>query len=121
MRPTAAMLSVLLIGLSADLVSSHLAWAAGIKDTQGYAPNYPMIADSDLAVSKLYGMLPASSGATSDGRTAAGNQTVWSVFVDLEGEFPAFPGMAEADELQMIDGFFTAVFGEDAATLRAWS
>jgi alkyl hydroperoxide reductase subunit AhpC len=69
------------IGLSVDPVDRHSKWSEDIKETQGYAPNYPMIGDTDLAVSKLYGMLPASLSATSEGRTAADNQTVRNVFV----------------------------------------
>jgi alkyl hydroperoxide reductase subunit AhpC len=72
---------VKIVGLSVDPVDRHLSWAKDIEETQGHAPNYPMIGDSDLAVSKLYGMLPAEAGATSDGRTAADNQTVRNVFV----------------------------------------
>ena len=72
---------VKVIGLSVDPVSSHQKWSVDIKETQGHAPNYPMIGDSDLAVSKLYGMLPASAPSSSDGRTAADNQTVRCVFV----------------------------------------
>ena len=56
-------------------------WANDIRETQGHAPNYPMIGDTDLAVSKLYGMLPASTGGSSEDRTAADNQTVRNVFV----------------------------------------
>jgi thioredoxin-dependent peroxiredoxin len=55
-------------------------WSNDIKETQGYAPNYPMIGDTDLKVSKLYGMLPASLSGTSEGRTAADNMTVRNVF-----------------------------------------
>jgi len=73
--------NVKLIGLSVDPVDKHSKWADDIKDTQGYAPNYPMIGDPMLAVSKLYGMLPADAGETCDGRTAADNQTVRNVFV----------------------------------------
>ena len=69
------------IGLSVDPVSSHAKWADDIRETQGVAPNYPMIGDTSLAVSKLYGMLPASTEGTCDGRTAADNQTVRNVFV----------------------------------------
>ncbi len=69
------------IGLSVDPVSSHSKWADDIRETQGAAPNYPMIGDTSLAVSKLYGMLPASTEGTCDGRTAADNQTVRNVFV----------------------------------------
>jgi alkyl hydroperoxide reductase subunit AhpC len=69
------------IGLSVDPVSNHARWADDIRETQGHAPNYPMIGDTDLAVSKLYGMLPAGAGTSSEGRTAADNQTVRNVFV----------------------------------------
>jgi thioredoxin-dependent peroxiredoxin len=70
-----------IIGLSVDPVDSHSKWANDIKETQGHAPNYPMIGDSDLKISKLYGMLPASAGASSEGRTPADNQTVRNVFI----------------------------------------
>lgn len=70
-----------IIGLSVDPVSSHGKWAADIEETQGHAVTYPMIGDSELAVAKLYGMLPADAGATSEGRTAANNATVRTVFV----------------------------------------
>jgi alkyl hydroperoxide reductase subunit AhpC len=70
-----------LIGLSVDPVESHEKWAMDIEETQGYLPKYPIIGDSDLAVAKLYGMLPAEEPGTSDGRTAAANATVRSVFV----------------------------------------
>jgi alkyl hydroperoxide reductase subunit AhpC len=69
------------IGLSVDPVSSHTRWADDIRETQGHAPNYPVIGDTDLAVAKLYGMLPATAGHTSEGRTAADNQTVRNLFV----------------------------------------
>src|SRR5215831_7957983 len=70
-----------IIGLSVDPVGDHTRWSSDIKETQGHAPNYPMIGDTDLAVSKLYGMLPADTEGTSQGRTAATNQTVRTVFV----------------------------------------
>ena len=73
--------NVKLIGLSVDPVSSHSKWAADIKETQGTAPNYPMIGDTELSVSKAYGMLPAESGTTSEGRTAMDNMTVRTVYV----------------------------------------
>src|SRR5262245_57135353 len=69
------------IGLSVDPVDNHKKWANDIGETQGHAPNYPMIGDTDLAVSKLYGMLPASTEGSCEGRTAATNQTVRTVFV----------------------------------------
>ena len=58
-----------IIGLSVDPVDKHAKWSDDIKETQGHAPNYPMIGDTDLKISKLYGMLPASLAGTSDGRT----------------------------------------------------
>jgi alkyl hydroperoxide reductase subunit AhpC len=73
--------NVKIIGISVDPVTNHTKWAEDIRDTQGTAPNYPMIGDPDLAVAKAYGMLPASAGTTSEGRTAADNQTVRTVFV----------------------------------------
>ena len=73
--------NVKLIGLSVDPVDSHGRWMADIEETQGHAPNYPMIGDADLQVAKLYNMLPADEPGTSEGRTAANNQTVRSVFV----------------------------------------
>ena len=70
-----------LIGLSIDPVENHSKWAADIEETQGAAVKYPMIGDTDLKVAKLYNMLPADEAGTSDGRTAATNATVRSVFV----------------------------------------
>jgi thioredoxin-dependent peroxiredoxin len=70
-----------LIGLSVDPVDSHSRWLSDIEETQGAKVDYPIIADSDLNVSKLYNMLPAEEPDTSEGRTAATNQTVRSVFV----------------------------------------
>jgi thioredoxin-dependent peroxiredoxin len=72
---------VKIIGLSVDPVDRHAKWAKDIEETQGFAPNYPMIGDPDLKISKLYGMLPASASGNSDGRTPADNQTVRNVFV----------------------------------------
>ncbi|MDJ0512695.1 MAG: peroxiredoxin [Methyloceanibacter sp.] len=72
---------VKIIGLSVDPVEAHQKWKADIAETQGAEPTYPMIGDTDLAVSKLYGMLPAGAGETSEGRTAMDNQTVRNVFV----------------------------------------
>jgi thioredoxin-dependent peroxiredoxin len=73
--------SVKIIGLSVDPVDSHATWAADIEETQGHAPNYPVIGDADFKVSKLYGMLPASTGGDATKRTPADNQTVRNVFV----------------------------------------
>ena len=69
------------IGLSVDPVDSHKRWSSDIEETQGYAPNYPMIGDPTLEISKLYGMLPSSVEGSCEGRTAADNQTVRNVFV----------------------------------------
>jgi len=69
------------IGLSVDPVESHSKWAADIQETQGHAVTYPMIGDPQLKVAKLYDMLPADAGDTSEGRTAATNATVRTVFV----------------------------------------
>ncbi|TMJ31256.1 MAG: peroxiredoxin [Alphaproteobacteria bacterium] len=72
---------VKIIGLSVDPVDKHGEWANDIKETQGFAPNYPIIADSDFNVSKLYAMLPAAVSGDPAKRTAADNQTVRNVFV----------------------------------------
>ena len=70
-----------LIGLSIDPVDNHAKWSVDIEETQGAKVTYPMIGDTDLKVAKLYNMLPADEPGTSDGRTAATNATVRSVFV----------------------------------------
>ncbi len=70
-----------LIGLSIDPVADHSKWAADIEETQGAAVKYPMIGDTDLSIAKRYNMLPAEEPGTSDGRTAATNATVRSVFI----------------------------------------
>ena len=70
-----------LMGLSVDPVENHTKWAKDIEETQGFLPKYPIIGDHDLAVAKLYNMLPAEEAGTSEGRTAATNATVRSVFI----------------------------------------
>ena len=70
-----------IIGLSVDPVGHHSRWAKDIEETQGHGVNYPLIGDPELKVAKLYDMLPAESGHTSEGRTAADNATVRTVFV----------------------------------------
>ena len=70
-----------IIGLSVDPVENHAKWAKDIEETQGAAPNYPMIGDTDLSISKAWGMLPAAVGGDASKRTAADNQTVRNVFV----------------------------------------
>ena len=73
--------NVKVLGLSVDPVDRHAAWSKDIGETQGVEPNFPMIGDPDLSVSKLYGMLPADAGETCEGRTAADNATVRNVYV----------------------------------------
>ena len=70
-----------IVGLSVDPVGDHTRWQKDIEETQGHAVTYPLIGDSELTVAKLYDMLPAEAGRTSEGRTAATNATVRSVFV----------------------------------------
>ena len=73
--------NVKVIGLSVDPVDKHADWSKDIEETQGHAPNYPMIGDADFNVSKLYGMLPADTSGDPASRTPADNQTVRNVFV----------------------------------------
>jgi alkyl hydroperoxide reductase subunit AhpC len=73
--------NVKIIGLSVDTASDHEGWARDIEETQGTAPNYPIVADSDFAISKAYGMLPAEVSGDPGDRTPADNQTVRNVFV----------------------------------------
>ncbi len=70
-----------IVGLSVDPVEDHHRWAKDIEETQGHAPNYPMIGDPELKVAKLYDMLPAGAGDSAAGRTPADNATVRSVFI----------------------------------------
>jgi alkyl hydroperoxide reductase subunit AhpC len=73
--------NVKILGLSVDPVDDHNRWANDIRDVTGFAPNYPLVGDPQLKIAKLYEMLPASAGETSQGRTPADNQTVRNVFV----------------------------------------
>jgi alkyl hydroperoxide reductase subunit AhpC len=73
--------NVKILGLSVDATDDHARWAADIEETQGYAPNYPLIGDKDFAVSKAYGMLPASTSGDAKTRTPMDNMTVRNVFV----------------------------------------
>ena len=70
-----------IIGLSVDPIGSHGKWAADIEETQGHKVNYPIIGDPELKIAKLYDMLPAEAGTTSEGRTPAQNATVRTVFI----------------------------------------
>src|SRR5918992_263884 len=80
-KPEFEQRNVKIIGLSVDPAESHEKWAKDIEETQGHAPNYPIIGDADFNVSKLYGMLPASTSGDPAARTPADNQTVRNVFV----------------------------------------
>jgi alkyl hydroperoxide reductase subunit AhpC len=99
-----------LIGLSVDPVSNHSKWAVDIEETQGAKVNYPMIGDTELKIAQLYGMLPASSGNTSEGRTAADNATVRTVFivgpdkkVKLQLSYPMTTGRNFDEILRVLD------------------
>ena len=72
---------VKVIGISVDSVEDHKAWSKDVEETQGHAINYPLIGDSELAVAKLYSMLPASEEGGAEGRTAADNATVRNVYI----------------------------------------
>ena len=102
---------VKVIGLSVDPVENHAGWAKDIAETQGTAVNFPMIADTDLKVAKLYGMLPADTTGTSEGRTPADNATVRNVFVigpdkkiKLVLVYPMAVGRNFQEILRAIDG-----------------
>ncbi len=81
LKPEFARRNTRVIGLSVDPVTNHTKWAEDIRETQGLAPDFPMIGDGTLAIAKLYGMLPADAPTSSEGRTAMDNQTVRTVFV----------------------------------------
>src|SRR5215472_3417318 len=99
-----------IIGLSVDPTASHRKWSVDIEETQGCKVNYPMIGDPELEVAKLYDMLPADSGTTSDGRTAADNAPVRTVFVigpdkkiKLELSYPMSTGRNFDEILRVVD------------------
>jgi thioredoxin-dependent peroxiredoxin len=101
---------VKIIGLSVDPVDKHKQWAEDIKETQGYAPNYPMIGDTDLSISKAYDMLPADLEGSCEGRTPADNQTVRNVFVigpdkkvKLQIAYPMTTGRNFDEVLRVVD------------------
>ena len=101
---------VKVLGLSVDPVDNHQKWAADIAETQGTAPNYPMIGDADFHVSKLYDMLPASTSGNVAARTAADNQTVRNVFIigpdkkiKLVLVYPMTTGRSFVEILRVID------------------
>jgi alkyl hydroperoxide reductase subunit AhpC len=106
------------IGLSVDPVSAHEKWSKDIEETQGVAPNFPMIGDTDLSISKTYGMLPASAPHSFEGRTPADNATVRTVFViapdktiKLQLAYPMSTGRNIAEILRVLDSLqLTAKF-----------
>ena len=109
-NPEFAKRNVKIIGLSVDPVDNHKQWSLDIEETQGAKPNYPMIGDTDLKVAKLYGMLPAEDGESSEGRTAMDNQTVRTVFVigpdkkiKLTISYPMSTGRNFDEVLRVID------------------
>lgn len=102
--------NVKILGLSVDPANSHAEWAKDIEDVTGTAPNYPIIGDPELKVAKLFGMLPASAGDTSEGRTAADNKTVRNVYVIAPDKtlklmlvYPMSTGRNFAEILRVID------------------
>ena len=99
-----------IIGLSVDPIASHRKWVADIEATQRYAVDYPLIADPDLKIAKLYGMLPAEAGDTAEGRTPADNATVRTVFVigpdkkiKLQLSYPMSTGRNFDEVLRVLD------------------
>ena len=113
--------NVKIIGLSVDSVESHKGWSKDIEETQGQAPNYPLIGDSNLAVAKLYEMLPATAGGTAKERTPADNLTVRNVYlidpnkkIRLVITYPMTTGrnfdevLRVIDSLQMFDKYTVA-------------
>ena len=102
--------NVKVMGLSIDPLDKHEGWSKDIAETQGHAPNYPMIADHDLKVAKLYGMLPAEAGESCEGRTAADNATVRNVYaigpdkkIKLVLSYPMSTGRNFDEVLRVID------------------
>ena len=118
--------NVKVIGLSVDPVDKHAGWAKDIAEVSGFAPDFPMIGDTDLAVSKLYDMLPAAAGNSSEGRTAADNQTVRVVYIigpdkkiKLSLAYPMTTGRNFDEILRVVDSLqLTAKF--KVATPADW-
>jgi alkyl hydroperoxide reductase subunit AhpC len=102
--------NVKIIGLSVDTVDKHQGWSKDIEETQGFAPKFPMIGDPEMKIAKLYDMLPAAAGTTSEGRTANDNQTVRTVYVigpdkkiKLSLSYPMSTGRNFDEILRVID------------------
>ena len=118
--------NVKVLGLSVDPVEKHAGWAKDIEETQGFAPDFPMVGDPDLSIAKLYDMLPASAGTTAEGRTAADNQTVRTVYVvgpdkkiKLSLSYPMTTGRNFDEILRVVDSLqLTAKF--KVATPANW-
>ena len=117
---------VKVIGLSVDPVNDHERWLADIKDVTGHLPDYPLIADNDLSVAKLYNMLPAKEAVGSAGRSAADNATVRTVFVidpdkriRLHFAYPMSTGRNFAELLRVIDSLQLTA-GHKVATPADW-
>jgi thioredoxin-dependent peroxiredoxin len=110
LQPEFAKRNTKIIGLSVDPVNDHRKWATDIEETQGARVNYPMIGDPELKIAKLYGMLPASAGTTSQGRTPNDNATVRTVFVvgpdkkiKLQISYPMSTGRNFDEILRVLD------------------
>lgn len=115
-----------IIGLSVDAVENHLKWEKDIEEVQGVAVNYPMIGDTTLAIAKMYDMLPAEEAGTFEGRTAATNQTVRSVFVigpdkkiKLQLTYPMTTGRNFNEILRVLDSM-QLTFAHKVATPVNW-
>lgn len=110
LQPEFAKRNTKILGLSVDQVSDHRKWASDIEETQGARPNYPLIGDPELKVAKLYGMLPANAGNTSQGRTPNDNATVRTVFIvgpdkkiKLQLSYPMSTGRNFDEILRVLD------------------
>ena len=110
LEPEFAKRNTKILAVSVDPVSSHAKWVGDIEETQGHKVNYPMIGDPQLKIAKLYGMLPASSGETSEGRTPNDNATVRTVFIigpdkkiKLQLSYPMSTGRNFAEILRVLD------------------
>jgi alkyl hydroperoxide reductase subunit AhpC len=110
LQPEFAKRNAKILGLSVDPVTSHSKWAADIQETQGSQVNFPMIGDPELKIAKLYDMLPAESGNSSEGRTANDNATVRTVFIvgpdkkiKLQISYPMSTGRNFDEILRVLD------------------
>ena len=126
LEPDFASRGVKVIGLSVDPADDHARWLGDIEDVTGHRPAYPIIADTQLAVAKLYDMLPTAAGESSDGRTAADNQTVRAVFVidpdkriRLQLTYPMSTGRNFAELLRVIASL-QLTSGHKVATPADW-